>query len=183
MGDDVVCPIKIAKRGKRGACGPKYYARAPAGRVVDTGFIKDAPLVSCAAEHGDVLGELIGRGGFAGDHGDLVGEKLATYLDKKRAEADDFGFLCYWARKASPTVATDTEKRNPAGEGLVHLALLARLYHSIRSTSCQAERTSSCVVAPDQCFACHCEDQIRAHELKRGGVYETRYIVLLFVLR
>lgn len=73
----------------------------------------------------------------------LVRKELAMYLaEKVEPEEDDFSLLGFWLRKSSATTCEETgEVIAPAP--MPHLALIARLYHGIESTSCQAERNFS----------------------------------------
>lgn len=74
---------------------------------------------------------------------DLLREELAAYVaERPEVEDDNFSLLRYWARRAIPTVTTDTkEVVLPAKSP--HLALVARLFHAIGATSCQAEMSFS----------------------------------------
>ena len=55
-------------------------------------------------------------------------------------EEDDFSLLEFWARRSRASTCAATGEVEP---GLPYLALIARLYHGIKSTSCQAERNFS----------------------------------------
>jgi hypothetical protein len=75
--------------------------------------------------------------------GQSVRKELATYLaEKVEPEEDDFSLLEFWLRKSSPTTCAETGEVLAAA-AMPHLALIARLYHGIESTSCQAERNFS----------------------------------------
>lgn len=72
-------------------------------------------------------------------HRDLLEAELVAYMVKGTLEADNHFYLLHnWARRATPTVVAGTNDvalftRSP------HLTLLALLYHSIDTTSCQAK--------------------------------------------
>ena len=53
-----------------------------------------------------------------------------------------FSLPGFWLRKSEPTLAQGTGEL-VAPLGLPHLALVARLYHGVEATSCQAERNIS----------------------------------------
>ena len=55
-------------------------------------------------------------------------------------EEDDFSLLQFWERRGKASTYAETDEVKP---GLPYLALIARLYHGIESTSCQAERNFS----------------------------------------
>lgn len=67
--------------------------------------------------------------------------ELRMYLAEDPApEEDDFSLLGFWMRRSKPRTCVET---NEVEAGLPHLALIARLYHGIESTSCQADRNFS----------------------------------------
>ena len=53
-----------------------------------------------------------------------------------------FSLPGFWLRKSEPTLAQGTGEL-VAPPDLSHLALVARLYHGVEATSCQAERNFS----------------------------------------
>ena len=55
-------------------------------------------------------------------------------------EEDDFSLFEFWARRSRTSTCAATGEVEP---GLPYLALIARPYHGIESTSCQAERNFS----------------------------------------
>ena len=71
--------------------------------------------------------------------------ELTNYRGQN-VEADACGFSLsgFWLRKSEPTLAQGTGEL-VAPPDLPHLALVARLYHEVEATSCQAERNFSCL--------------------------------------
>ena len=57
-------------------------------------------------------------------------------------EENDFSLLQFWLRRSKPSTCAETGE---VEAGLPYLALIARLYNGIESTSCQAERNFSAV--------------------------------------
>ena len=55
-------------------------------------------------------------------------------------EEDNFSLLAYWRRRSKPSACAETGE---VKAGLPYLALTARLYHGIESTSSQSERNFS----------------------------------------
>ena len=55
-------------------------------------------------------------------------------------EENDFSLLQFWLRRSKLSTCAETGE---VEAGLPYLALIARLYNGIESTSCQAERNSS----------------------------------------
>ena len=95
-----------------------------------------------------------GSAGAAGDeaesgsgpsitHKVRVLQQLARYVTEGvELEEDGFSLPGFWRRRGSPKLSQAT------GEvieevAVPHLALLARLYHGVEATSCQAERNFS----------------------------------------
>ena len=73
--------------------------------------------------------------------GAIVERELRMYLAEDPAEEEyDFSLLEFWQRRSKPRTCAETGEVEP---GLPHLALIARLFHGIESTSCQAERNFS----------------------------------------
>ena len=70
-------------------------------------------------------------------------QELTNYREQN-VEADVCGFSLpgFWLRKSESTLAQGTGEV-VAPPDLPHLALLARLYHGVEATSCQAERNFS----------------------------------------
>ena len=70
-------------------------------------------------------------------------QELNNYRGQN-VEADVYGFSLpgFWLRKSEPTLAKGTGEL-VAPPDLPHLALVARLYHGVEATSCQAERNFS----------------------------------------
>ena len=71
----------------------------------------------------------------------LVERELRMYVaEDSHPEEDDFSLLQFWERRSKASTCAETGEVEP---GLPYLALIARLYHGIESTSCQAERNFS----------------------------------------
>lgn len=62
--------------------------------------------------------------------------------DQPEEEEEDFSLLGFWQRRTTSTACTST---GGAEAEMPHLALLARLFHGIESTSCQAEKDFSAI--------------------------------------
>lgn len=76
-------------------------------------------------------------------HRYLLRAELAAYMVKRtEQEADNSCLLQYWTHRAIPTVAAGTNDIALPAK-LPHVALVARLYLSIGTSSCQAERNFS----------------------------------------
>ena len=70
-------------------------------------------------------------------------QELARYVaEEVELEEDGFSLPGLWRRKGSSKLAQATGEVIEEA-ALPHLALLARLYHGVEATSCQAERTFS----------------------------------------
>ena len=68
----------------------------------------------------------------------LIERELRMYVaEDTQPEEDDFSLLEFWARRSRASTCAATGEVEPS---LPYLALIARLYHGIESTSCQAER-------------------------------------------
>ena len=76
-------------------------------------------------------------------HHAALRQELNNYRGQN-VEANVCGFSLpdFWLRKSEPTLAQGTGELK-APPGLPHLALVARLYHGVEATSCQAERNLS----------------------------------------
>ena len=57
-------------------------------------------------------------------------------------EEDGFSLPGFWRRRGSPKLSQATDEIIEEA-AMPHLALLARLYHGVEATSCQAERNNS----------------------------------------
>ena len=57
-------------------------------------------------------------------------------------DVDDFNVLGFWNRRGTDNVCPATGKVTPPAQ-MPYLAFLARLYHGVDATSCQAERNFS----------------------------------------
>ena len=71
----------------------------------------------------------------------VIERELRMYVaEDPTPEEDDFSLLDFWLRRSKATTCAETGE---VEAGLPYLALIARLYHAIDSTSCQAERNFS----------------------------------------
>lgn len=71
----------------------------------------------------------------------LIARELRMYVaEDSEPEEDGFSLLAFWSRRRKASTNAETNEVEP---GLPYLALIARLYHAIESTSCQAERNFS----------------------------------------
>ena len=70
---------------------------------------------------------------------------LLLYLaEDPHLEENDFSLLQFWLRRSKPSTCAETGE---VEAGLPYLALIARLYNGIVSTSCQAERNFSALIS------------------------------------
>lgn len=73
----------------------------------------------------------------------LLGREILVYLaEAAQLDEDDFDLLGFWARRRTDSLCPTTGKVTAQAE-MPFLAFLARLYHAIEATSCQAERNFS----------------------------------------
>lgn len=71
----------------------------------------------------------------------VIAKELRMYLaEDAMPEEDDFSLLKFWQRRSAGSTCAET---GAVEAGLPHLALIARLYNGIESTSCQTERNFS----------------------------------------
>ena len=96
-----------------------------------------------AAGHGGSSHGAHGGGVQPVTHHVALRQELNNYRGQN-VEADVCGFSLpgFWLRKSEPTLAQGTGEL-VAPPDLPHLALVARLYHGVEATSCQAERNFS----------------------------------------
>ena len=89
------------------------------------------------------LARLAAAGHGGSSHGAQGGQELTNYRGQN-VEADVWGFSLpgFWLRKSEPTLGQGTGEL-VAPPDLPHLSLVARLYHGVEATSCQAERNFS----------------------------------------
>ena len=64
-------------------------------------------------------------------------EMRANLAEDPHLEENDFSLVQFWLHRSKPSTCAETGE---VEEGLPFLALIARLYNGIESTSCQAER-------------------------------------------
>ena len=97
-----------------------------------------------AAGHGGSSHGAHGGGVQPVAHHVALRQKLNNNYRGQNVEADVCGFLLpgFWLRKSEPTLAQGTGEL-VAPPDLPHLAFVARLYHGVEATSCQAERNFS----------------------------------------
>ena len=73
----------------------------------------------------------------------LIGRELLAYLaEAVQIDVANFSLLGFWSRRGSDSVCPTTGKVTSPAE-MPYLAFLARLYHGIEGTSCEAERNFS----------------------------------------
>ena len=70
----------------------------------------------------------------------LIARELLVHLtEPDQIDVDDFNLLGFWSRQDTGSVCPTTGKVTSPAE-MPYLAFLARLYHGVEATSCQAER-------------------------------------------
>ena len=72
----------------------------------------------------------------------LIGREVLVYLPEQGQLDVDAFFLGFWNRRSSDSVCPTTNTVTSVAE-MPYLAFIARLYHGIVTTSCQAERNFS----------------------------------------
>ena len=73
----------------------------------------------------------------------LIGREVLVYLaEQGQLDVDAFNLLGFWNRRGSDSVCPTTSTVTSPAE-MRYLAFIARLYHAIKATSCQAERIFS----------------------------------------
>ena len=73
----------------------------------------------------------------------LIGRGVSVYLvEQGQLDMDAFNFLGFWNRRGTDSVCPTTSTVTSPAE-MPYLAFIARLYHGIEATSCQAERNFS----------------------------------------
>ena len=73
----------------------------------------------------------------------LIGQEALVYLaEPGQINVDDFNLLEFWSRRGTDSVCSTTGKVTSPAE-MPYVAFLARLYHGVEATSCQAERNFS----------------------------------------
>ena len=71
----------------------------------------------------------------------IIENEMRMYLaEDPHLKENDFSLLQFWLRRSKPSTCTETGE---VEAGLPYLALIARLYNGIESTSCQAEMNFS----------------------------------------
>ena len=71
----------------------------------------------------------------------IIEKEMRVYLaEDPHLEGNDFSLLQFWLRRSKPSTCAETGE---VEAGLPYLALIARQYNGIESTSYQAERNSS----------------------------------------
>ena len=70
----------------------------------------------------------------------LIGQEVLVYLaEQGQLDVDVFNILGFWNRRGTDSVCPTTSTVTSPAE-MPYLAFIARLYHGIEATSCQAER-------------------------------------------
>ena len=70
----------------------------------------------------------------------LIGRELLVYLaEEEQADVDGFDLLGFWDRESTASICQTTGK-TLAPADMPYLAVIARLFHAIHATRCQAER-------------------------------------------
>ena len=83
----------------------------------------------------------------------IIEKEMRIYLaEDPHLEENDFSLLQFWLRWSKPNTCAETGEEVEAG--LPYLALIARLYNEIESTSCQAESNFSALPFPSLSAAC-----------------------------
>ena len=72
----------------------------------------------------------------------LIGRELLVYLAVEQADVDGFDFLGFWHREGTARISSTTRKILASAD-MPSLEVIARLFHAIDATSCQAERNFS----------------------------------------
>ena len=73
----------------------------------------------------------------------LIGREVLVYLpEEDHVDVDDFNLLGFWNQRGTDSLCPTTGKVTSPAE-MPYLAFIARLYHGIEATSCQAERKFS----------------------------------------
>jgi len=72
----------------------------------------------------------------------LARELLVYFAEADQIDVDDFNLLGFWNRRGTDSACPNTGKVTSPAE-MPYLAFLARLYHGVEATSCQAERNFS----------------------------------------
>ena len=76
----------------------------------------------------------------------LIGREVLVYLaEQGQLDVDTFNLLGFWNRRDTDSVCPTTSMVTSPAE-MPYLAFIARLYHRIEATSCQAERKVSAFV-------------------------------------
>ena len=72
-----------------------------------------------------------------------IGREVLVYLGEQgQLDVDAFNLLGFWNRRGTDSVCSATSTITSPAE-MRYLAFIARLYHGIKATSCQAERNFS----------------------------------------
>ena len=73
----------------------------------------------------------------------LIGREVLVYLaEQEQMDVDDFDLFGFWNRRGSDSVCPTTGKVTSPAE-MPYLSFIARLFHGVEATSCQAERNFS----------------------------------------
>ena len=125
----------------------------------------------------------------------IIEKEIRMYLaGDPYLEENDFSLLQFWLRRSKPSTCAETVE---VEAGLPYLALIARLYNGIESTSCQAERNFSALspcdnIIPYETAVCKGEGLRLGYQLRtcRSCVfirlikkYQYAFIYLITVVR
>ena len=98
--------------------------------------------VRAAAGHGGDSGSAEPQAAVTG-RGVLIGREVLVYLaEQGQLDVDAFNLLGFWNRRGTDSVCSTRSTVTSPAE-MPYLAFIARLYHGIEATSCQAERNFS----------------------------------------
>lgn len=122
------------------ASGEAAARGEPAPKKLKATSVLERRRLSRLANSAPRAGVSVWRGAESTERSALLRRELRIYLaEDEHPEADGFSLPLYWLRRSSAGTCADTGQ-TIAAAAMPHLALVARLYHGIESTSCQAER-------------------------------------------
>ena len=132
-------PPPVPAPGGDGATGP--LAKKP--RVLSVMEQRRANRLAAAGSAGAAGDEAESGSGPSITHKVRVLQELTRYVTEGvELEEDGFSLPGFWRRRGSPKLSQATGEVIEEA-AMPHLALIARLYHGVEATSCQAERNFS----------------------------------------
>ena len=132
-------PASAPAPGGNGATGP--LAKKP--RVLSVMEQRRANRLAAAGSAGAAGDEAESGSGPSTTHKVRVLQELTRYVaEGVELEEDGFSLPGFWLRRGPPKLSQATGEVIEEA-AMPHLALLARLYHEVEATSCQAERNFS----------------------------------------